>query len=138
MRVFTGPQAADRLAHGLVIFVLLQHREIEKAVLAGQLDGVEIGAGIGPQLAIFGALVMRGAERIAQRVGKLHALEACLLAVQPLDEQIGGLLVLAGGGNRQREADAQLVAAKWIERIADLAGNLRSSAPSDNASSPEP
>src|ERR1700733_9787644 len=50
--IFAGPQAADRLAHCLVIFVLLQQREVKQARFTCLLDRVEIGRRIWPQLAI--------------------------------------------------------------------------------------
>ena len=68
---------------------------------------------------------MRIAERIAQRIGQLHPLAADLLAVQPLDEQIRGFLLLAGGGNRQRETRRQFGMAARGQRIPDFAGDRR-------------
>src|SRR5689334_15543640 len=46
--VLPRPQAADRLCHGLIVFVLLEKRQIEQSLLAGELDSVEIGARIRP------------------------------------------------------------------------------------------
>ena len=66
---------------------------------------------------------MRVAERVAQRIGKLHALEAGGLAVQPLDEQVGRFLVLRGGGNRQAEARRQFRVSARRHGIANLAGD---------------
>ncbi len=51
----------------------------------------QIVLGVRPQRQVFRVGVVRIAERIAQRVGQLHALVADLLAVQPLDEQVGRL-----------------------------------------------
>ena len=68
---------------------------------------------------------MRGSERIAKRVRQLHSLQTRLLAVQPLNKEIRSLLLLRGRCDRQDKSDTELGPAERIDRIPDLAGDLR-------------
>ena len=101
-----------------------KQRQIEKAGLRGLLQRRQIVLRVWPQGEIAGVRVVRVAERIAQRIGKLNALTADLLAVEPLDEQIGRVLVLAGRGNRQSKARGEFGMSARRQRIADLARDL--------------
>src|SRR5689334_16802842 len=83
--ILTGPQAADALPQRLLIVVGLQDREIQKAGLGCLMQRRQIVLRIWPARQIDRIGVVRDAEWIAKRIGKLYALGADVLAVQPLD-----------------------------------------------------
>ena len=66
---------------------------------------------------------MRIAEGIAQGVGQLHALHRYLFAVQPLDEEVSELLLLAGRRDGQGKARGQFRVTARRQCIANLAGD---------------
>src|SRR5262245_35543259 len=68
---------------------------------------------------------MAVAEGIPQGVRKLYALQADLFRIEPLDKEIGCLLLARRGRYGQREAKRELRMAARRRRVADLAGDLR-------------
>ena len=101
LRILARPQLRHRLAQHFLVLVGLQQRQIEQTVLGARLERREVILGIRPLRQIPGLVKCEVAERITQRVRQLHPLMADFFAVQPLDEQIGGFLVLGGRGDRE-------------------------------------
>ena len=89
-----GDTEAAAVAAAKLTLVGLEERQVEKAIIGASLKGREIVLRIRPFGQIFGAGEVRVAERVTQRIGQLHALQRDRLAVQPLDEQVGRILVL--------------------------------------------
>src|SRR4029077_11912874 len=123
--IFTGPETADALTYRFLVLVRLNQRQIQQARLRGVLQRLQIILSVGPPAEVLSVGVVRIAERIAQRIGKLHALIADLFAVEPLDKQIRLLFLFAGRGDRESEARRQLGMPARRKRVADLICNLR-------------
>ena len=108
----------------LFVLVGLDERQVEQARLGAVAERSEVVLRVGPLRHVLLAGEVRVAERVAQRERQLHTLHRDLFAVQPLDEQVGLLLLLAAGSDRQRKPGRQLRVAARRQRIAHLAGDL--------------